>query len=64
MINLIESTAVLVFAAFGQGWLAMMCLWPINDQPTSSTQVWVCGLLSGAYWAIITGQLHRFLEVV
>ena len=36
----------LLCAFGGEGFLAMFCLWPINDQPTSKSQFVIFGIVS------------------
>lgn len=48
------------FATFlAEGFLAMFCLWPINDKPTSKTQVVMFVILS----AIFIGWLFNLYKI-
>lgn len=42
----------------GEGFLAMFCLWPINDQPTSRSQFIIFGILSVVFLGWLFNWYH------
>ena len=48
----------IIFAIFGEGFLALMCLWPINDKPTSKTQFVVFAVISLVFLGWLFNWYH------
>ena len=48
----------IILALFGEGFLATICLWPINDQPTSKGQLIVFIALSIAFLGWLFNWYH------
>jgi hypothetical protein len=53
ILKFLEGCMKAMFFFGGSGFLALWCLWPINDQPTSKTQ-W-------ALWVMLVALLAVFM---
>ena len=49
--------AKVCFFVVGSAVIAMFCLFPINDQPTSRTQFAVWGVLEVVFFAVVFGLI-------